>query len=87
MVVAAAAEKREGKREEANLLEHCTLFFFLQVTWGRNFTWPQLPTHKQLVHWPFTTRESHYWKMQNPKFSEKPARHIDLLDSVLLLTS
>lgn len=38
---------------------------------------------QKLVHWPFTTSDLFNWKLQNPKFSEKPAKLIDLLGSVL----
>lgn len=34
-------------------------------------------------YWPFATSDLYNWKAQNPKFSEKPAGLIDLLDSVL----
>lgn len=34
-------------------------------------------------YWPFATSDLYNWKNHNPKFSEKPARLIDLLDSVL----
>ncbi|XP_078303843.1 uncharacterized protein LOC132670166 [Panthera onca] len=34
-------------------------------------------------YWPFATSDLYNWKAQNPKFSEKPAELIDLLDSVL----
>ncbi|XP_070264808.1 uncharacterized protein [Myotis yumanensis] len=35
------------------------------------------------IYWPFSTSDLYNWKAQNPKFSEKPGRLIDLLDSVL----
>lgn len=38
---------------------------------------------QQLVHRPFITSNLYNWKLQNPKFSEKPDKLIDLLDSVL----
>jgi hypothetical protein len=36
-----------------------------------------------MQYWPFATSDLHNWKLQTPKFSEKPQGLIDLLDSVL----
>ncbi|XP_073898005.1 uncharacterized protein [Castor canadensis] len=36
-----------------------------------------------MQYWPFATSDIYNWKLQTPKFSEKPQGLIDLLDSVL----
>lgn len=46
---------------------------------------PHAEGRQQLVHWPFATKDLYNWKLQNPKFSEKPSKLIDLLDSVLFI--
>jgi hypothetical protein len=38
---------------------------------------------QQMQYWPFATSDLYNWKLQTPKFSEKPQGLIDLLDSVL----
>ncbi|XP_053433670.1 uncharacterized protein LOC128575900 isoform X2 [Nycticebus coucang] len=43
----------------------------------------QTPPNQPHHYWPFTTSDLYNWKMQNPKFSEKPTALIDLLDSIL----
>lgn len=44
---------------------------------------PDATGRQQLVLRPFATSNLYNWKMQNPKFSEKPERLIELLDSVI----
>jgi hypothetical protein len=36
-----------------------------------------------MQYWPFATSDLYNWKLQTPKFSEKPQGLIDLLDSFL----
>lgn len=40
---------------------------------------PHVDGRQWLVHWTYN------WKLQNPKFSEKPGKLIDLLDSVIFI--
>lgn len=44
---------------------------------------PDADGNQPHIYWPFATSDLYNWKAQNPKFSEKPGRLIDLLDSVL----
>ncbi|KAK1346846.1 hypothetical protein QTO34_000706 [Cnephaeus nilssonii] len=44
---------------------------------------PDVEGNQPFHYWPFATSDLYNWKAQNPKFSEKPAGLIDLLDSVL----
>ena len=44
---------------------------------------PDMEGNQPHHYWPFATSDLYTWKAQNPKFSEKPAGLIDLLDSVL----
>ncbi|XP_058544964.1 uncharacterized protein LOC131487834 isoform X2 [Neofelis nebulosa] len=46
---------------------------------------PDAKGNQPYHYWPFTTSDLYNWKAQNPKFSEKPAGLIDLLDSVLFI--
>ncbi|XP_058569236.1 uncharacterized protein LOC131502479 isoform X2 [Neofelis nebulosa] len=44
---------------------------------------PDAEVNQSHHYWPFATSDLYNWKAQNPKFSEKLAGLIDLLDSVL----
>lgn len=44
---------------------------------------PDATGNQPMQYWPFATSDLYNWKMQTPKFSEKPGGLIDLLDSIL----
>lgn len=69
--------RQRAQREQTASTADSTILS-LQATGSPNAGGNQ-PYH----YWPFATSVLYNWKAQNPKFSEKPAGLIDLLDSVL----